>query len=82
MSNALSRLRSAFDDPLFVRTKAGMVPTARAQSLGRALGGALRDIDRAVGTRDKFDPKTADRSFTIAASDYVVVVLVSRARLF
>ena len=33
MSAALSRLRALFDDPLFVRTGAGMVPTPKAQAL-------------------------------------------------
>src|ERR1043166_8911505 len=30
VSNQLARLRDAFDDPLFVRTSEGMVPTPRA----------------------------------------------------
>ena len=33
VSNSLSRLRNMFDDPLFVRTADGMVPTPVAQNI-------------------------------------------------
>jgi len=33
VSNALSRLRTTFDDPLFVRTPQGMTPTPMAQNI-------------------------------------------------
>ncbi len=33
MSGMLTRLRESFDDPLFVRTQRGVVPTQRAQEL-------------------------------------------------
>ena len=33
VSNQLARLRDAFDDPLFVRTSEGMVPTPRAMAI-------------------------------------------------
>ena len=40
LSNALARLRETFNDPLFVRTAQGMVPTPMAQNIMR-LGGAV-----------------------------------------
>ncbi|MGA1756493.1 MAG: LysR family transcriptional regulator, partial [Pseudomonadales bacterium] len=33
VSNSLSRLRTLFDDPLFVRTSEGMTPTPVAQNI-------------------------------------------------
>eukprot|EP01034_Spumella_vulgaris_P012949 gene12949-16494_t len=33
ISAALSRLRGLFDDPLFVRTSEGMLPTPRAEAM-------------------------------------------------
>ncbi|WP_226790110.1 helix-turn-helix domain-containing protein [Rahnella sikkimica] len=33
MSAALKRLREMFDDPLFIRTSEGMLPTSRAEKL-------------------------------------------------
>ena len=33
VSNALARLRETFNDPLFVRTAQGMVPTPMAQNI-------------------------------------------------
>jgi len=41
VSNALSRLRQSFDDPLFVRTPNGMTPTPVAD-------GAIGDIRKAL----------------------------------
>lgn len=37
MSKTLGRLRQLFDDPLFIRKGAGMVPTPRAEQLARQL---------------------------------------------
>jgi DNA-binding transcriptional LysR family regulator len=69
VSHALRRLRDAFEDPLFVRTAAGMKPTEMATRLHRPLGEALQIIQRAVQDSERFDPATAQRLFRVAMSD-------------
>jgi DNA-binding transcriptional LysR family regulator len=77
MSNALARLRAALGDPLLVRARGRMVPTEIALEIGRTTHGALRQIERALGAQAPFDPATSRRTFTIAASDYVGLVLLA-----
>src|ERR1700719_4051152 len=72
VSHAVGRLRSVFDDPLFVRKGAGVQPTARAQLLGPPLAEALTGIRDAVQIGRHFDPGTATRQFTVAAPETVV----------
>lgn len=76
-SSALRRLREALQDDLFVRTADGMIPTPRALELAEPLRRALRDVRSALDG-GAFDPSTAERSFTISASDYDVALHVPR----
>jgi DNA-binding transcriptional LysR family regulator len=76
MSNTLKLLRELFDDPLFVRHARGITPTARALALGPALNDALARLG-AVLDPPTFDPKTAARTFVVATSDYVDLVLLA-----
>ncbi len=48
-SNALSRLRGQLGDPLFVRSKNGMLPTRFARDMAPVVARALADLD-AVGS--------------------------------
>lgn len=70
MSAALARLRETFGDPLFLRTTRGMLPTMRAAELAAPVKQVLMDIDRLVSAA-AFDPRSAQETFRIAASDYV-----------
>ena len=69
VSHALRRLRTLFDDPLFVRTPTGMVPTDAAVRLHAPLTQAFGIINVAVQQLAKFDPATAHRVFRISMSD-------------
>lgn len=69
VSGMLTRLREAFDDPLFIRTQRGVLPTPRAESLALPLRQALRDI-QALLAPNSFVPATAAMTVTIAATDY------------
>ncbi|MFI8483301.1 LysR family transcriptional regulator [Pseudomonas sp. NPDC078700] len=71
ISAALSRLRSLFDDPLFVRTGRSMEPTARAQEIFGLLSPALDSISTAVSRAADFDPATSTAVFRIGLSDDV-----------
>jgi DNA-binding transcriptional LysR family regulator len=69
VSNALARLRAAFDDPLFVRTRAGMEPTAVALTLYEPIEHGLTAIRTALSESVRFDPRTSGRRFTIITTD-------------
>jgi DNA-binding transcriptional LysR family regulator len=69
MSNALGRLRRHFDDPLFINTRNGMLPTPRALELARPLMQAL-SLVRTTAHRDKaFDPQQSKRTFRFHMTD-------------
>lgn len=76
MSSALTRLRALFGDELFIRTAAGMQPTARALTLARPIGEALAQIRATIAPDTDFEPATARRRLTIAVTDYGDLVVV------
>ncbi|CAE6851065.1 LysR family transcriptional regulator [Paraburkholderia nemoris] len=69
VSHALRRLRNLFEDPLFVRTPNGMVPTDAAFRLYPPLAQAFAIINNAMQQLAKFDPATAHRVFRVSMSD-------------
>ena len=69
VSNALARLRATFDDRLFVRTRAGMQPTAVARVLYEPIEHGLAAIRTALSEGVQFDPSTSRRRFTIITTD-------------
>jgi len=75
-SHALNRLRDLLGDPLFVRTPAGMEPTARALQLATPIRSALADVAQALEP-DQFQPATAERSFRIAVNNHAALVLAT-----
>jgi DNA-binding transcriptional LysR family regulator len=75
VSHALSRLRYALNDELFVRGPSGMLPTPRALEIGPQVHAALNQLQAAITLTD-FDPRTSERRFTIAAGAYACGVLV------
>lgn len=81
-SNAIARLRVRLDDPLFVRTSQGMLPTPRAEQLGGPIRSALSLLRQTLEAPRSFDPNTSAQRFRIALSDDVelrVAPLLSRA---
>src|SRR5689334_5527539 len=75
MSNTLGQLRRLFDDPLFLRRRGGLLPTARAEQLAEPIRRGLSQLEGALAA-PRFDPKTSERRFVIMASDYVELVLL------
>jgi DNA-binding transcriptional LysR family regulator len=69
VSHALTRLRLALHDPLFVRTSGGVSPTPKAQQLARQVDAALRLLDVAIHEADSFDPARSQRRFVVHMSD-------------
>ncbi len=84
LSRVLTQLRLVFDDPLFVRCKGGMQPTARALALRRPVTEVLTGIKNMVEGENSFDPQTTNLSFALATTDYtehhVVPPLLSSLR--
>lgn len=81
VSNALSRLRTQMNDPLFVRAPSGMQPTPKAMALKEPISAALRLLREQVFQKRAFDAKQSDRVFRIATTDYnELVVLPSLCR--
>jgi DNA-binding transcriptional LysR family regulator len=69
VSNSLSRLRTLFDDPLFVRTAEGMIPTPVAQNIVGSVRQALGLIRSSVQESELFDPKVSDKRFRVSMTD-------------
>ncbi|MFF9550768.1 LysR family transcriptional regulator [Methylobacterium fujisawaense] len=75
VSGMLTRLRVAFDDPLFTRTQRGLVPTARALELQRPIKRMLSELDELLQPM-AFTPGTADFTLRVAATDYAVQAVI------
>jgi DNA-binding transcriptional LysR family regulator len=76
LSNALTRLRTLLQDPLFVRERYGMQPTEKAQALAPVIAAALASLDEVVLGQQAFDPARAEQLVTIAPNSYVEFVLM------
>ncbi|NOW45281.1 DNA-binding transcriptional LysR family regulator [Novosphingobium sp. SG751A] len=75
VSGMLGRLRVALDDPLFVRSSHGIVPTPRALALAQPLRRMMSEVECML-TRPQFDPASSTASFSIAATDYAQLAVL------
>jgi len=69
VSATLSRLREAFNDPLFTRNGHGVDPTAKALALAPQVEQLLHDLAALMDDGQAFDPATSKRVFRIAGGD-------------
>jgi DNA-binding transcriptional LysR family regulator len=69
VSLALGRLRRQFNDPLFVRTSEGMLPTPHATELIQPLRQALELLRVATHQQVVFDPATSRKRFRVSMTD-------------
>ena len=76
VSNALSRLRETFNDPLFVRTAQGMVPTPMAQNIIGPVRNALSLLRTSVQESRIFTPLQASKTFRISMTDLTEAVIL------
>ena len=76
VSNALNRLRSQLDDPLFERHGKGIKPTDKANALAPKIRQAMQVMELAMTQRPEFDPAVSKRQFTILTPDAVEMQLV------
>lgn len=76
VSHALIRLRTALNDPLFVRAGKRMAPTARAESLAGGIAIALSHLSSCLSAQDDIDIATSRQVFTFSATDYTAAVVL------
>ena len=74
VSHAVRRLRRLYGDPLFMRTKGGLRPTARAREIAPAIRSALENIGTTLET--VFDPASLVRSFRFGLVNYTAFFLL------
>jgi LysR family nod box-dependent transcriptional activator len=77
MSAALARLREVFHDPLLVRVGRDLALTRNAEDLIVPLKESLGRVEQILLRRPGFDPATDARTFSISASDYAGLVLLT-----
>ena len=78
MSRALNRLRDQLDDKVLVQVGRSMQPTEHARSLRAPLNDVLAQIRHKIFAPRTFDPATAARAFSIAAPDFIDVLITKR----
>lgn len=76
VSHGLGRLRRLLNDPLFLRTPKGVVPTARAAELATPITDILARASAVMATAVPFDPSTSTRRFAIGAPDGASAVVL------
>lgn len=76
VSNSLSRIRKIFDDPLFVRTADGMMPTPVAQNIIGPVRQALGLIRSSVQESEYFLPEESDKRFRVSMTDLSQTILL------
>ena len=69
VSHAMRRFRDILGDPLFVKEKQSMLPTAACERLAPAILNALNDIRKALGEFTEFNPLTSHQRFVIAMQE-------------
>jgi DNA-binding transcriptional LysR family regulator len=78
LSAALARLRDYFGDELLVLEGRRMHPTAFAEQLNSHLRACIGATDTLLSISRTFDPASAERTFRVVASDYIVTAILSR----
>lgn len=75
VSAALAKLRKLLGDPLVVRTGRTVELTPHARELQPLVRMAVTEVARTFNMRPHFDPRSSERRFRLAASDYVLATM-------
>jgi DNA-binding transcriptional LysR family regulator len=78
VSVALSKMRHCFNDPLFVRTSAGMDPTPFAEGIIRPIQQVLDSLEVVLRHNNDFNPSTSERTFGLCMTDISQLILLPR----
>lgn len=83
MSAALARLRVLFQDPLLVRTSAGMMPTQRALEISHQVKQIFTLIETSlVPVSSGFEPTQVNAHINIAASEGIAFLFMPRVMAY
>lgn len=69
VSHALARLRKLFQDHLFIKTNAAMMPTQKAEELAPVVSKIIQLAQDALFGQEGFYPETSDRIIKIGLED-------------
>lgn len=78
-SHALSRLRTAFADQLFIRNPRGIEPTPLAIELMPQVAAVLESVRLVASPRGPFDPGRLQTVFSVAATDHAILTVIAPA---
>lgn len=78
VSNALKRIRERFNDPLFVRTTDGMVPSPLAERLMGPVNRGIAQFTSAIDEGRDFDASSSTRTFRLAINDIGQLVMMPK----
>lgn len=76
VSHGLGRLRRLLNDPVFLKTPKGVVPTERAIALAPLIAEVLERVRTLLTQAQPFDPARSARRFVIGAPDGVSAVFL------
>lgn len=76
VSYSLNRLRTAFNDQLFINSKGGMKPTAKSESIIQNIEDILGKISVCVDDNQRFSPEVHETTFTIFCPEYFEILVV------
>src|SRR5438046_6051769 len=76
VSHGLGRLRRLLNDPLFLRTPKGVMPTARASALAEPIADLLARARNVLSSAEPFDAAKSTRRFIVGAPDGVSSVFL------
>ena len=74
VSNALSRMRLTYNDPLFIKAGRGVKPTPKAEHLWQEVHAPLQAL-RCALRPPSFDPAQARRKFRLGTTDLMTMLL-------
>jgi DNA-binding transcriptional LysR family regulator len=74
VSHGLGRLRRLLNDPLFLRTPRGVIPTDRALVLAPRIAEILQGVRAVLHESEPFQPSTSTRHFLIGVPDSAIAV--------
>ncbi|MGB3726584.1 MAG: LysR family transcriptional regulator [Glaciecola sp.] len=75
VSNAVSRMRVAWKDDLFVKDGRNIKPTLKAINMWEQIKQPINELSSVIKPND-FEPATSNRTFRIAAADIVVQMMM------
>jgi DNA-binding transcriptional LysR family regulator len=78
VSMALGKLRTYFNDPLFIRTARGVQPTPRAHVLIKAARPLVARLQEDLLSEETFEATRSTRAFAFALSDVGEIVFLPR----